>query len=134
MFKRLAIASFVVLLFAAGATLVSAQRGRWVNLGTKEVKAQMEQDTWHITSMRGQFRRIRLTVARSAIKVERLQVRYVSGQDEDKEVRELIRAGGSTRNIDLDDRTRFLREVNVWYETASINPRKRSRVTLWGQR
>src|SRR5262245_25842747 len=132
MVKRLAIASFVVLIFSAGATVASAQR--WVNLGTKEVKPRSEQDTWHISSLRGQFRQIRLTVAKAPIKVERLQIRYVSGQDEDKEVRQFIRAGGSTRNIDLDDRTRFLREVNVWYETASINPTRTARVTLWGRR
>jgi len=132
MIKRLAIASIVVLIFSAGASIASAQR--WVNLGTKEVKARTEQDTWHISSLRGQFRRIRLTVARAPIRIERLQIRYVSGQDEDVEVRQLIRAGGSTRSIDLDDRTRFIREVNVWYETASMNPRRTARVTLWGMR
>jgi hypothetical protein len=135
MTKRLFIIAFSAFLFIAGATFASAQnRGKWVDLGTKEVKASSEQDTWHITSARGQFRRIKLTVAKSAIRIGRLQIRYASGQDEDIEVRQNIPAGGSTRNIDVDGRNRFIKEVNVWYETIGPNPRRTARVTLWGLR
>ena len=95
MTKRLFVIAFSVFLFTAGATFASAQRrGQWVNLGTKEVKAASEQDTWHITSVRGQFRRIKLTVAGSAVRIGRLQIRYASGQDEDIEIRRNIPAPG----------------------------------------
>ena len=133
--KRLIVFFIGLMIVAIAATDAMAQRrGTWVNLGSKDVKAQSEEDTWHVTSLRGQFRRIKFSVSRAPVRIERVQIRYQSGQDEDKEVRQYIRAGGQTRNIDLDDRTRFIKEVNVWYETASLNPRRHARVTLWGMR
>ncbi len=135
MTKRLFVIALALFVFAAGATLASAQRrGQWVNLGTKDVKAASEQDTWHVTSARGQFRRIKLTIGRSAVRIGRLQIRYASGQDEDVQVRLNIPAGGSTRNIDVDGRNRFLKEVNAWYETVGMSRRRTARVTLWGMR
>jgi hypothetical protein len=132
MTKRLFVIAFSVFLFTAGASVASAQK--WVNLGTKEATDRAEQDTWHIRSTRGQFRRIKLTVAKNPIKIERLVITYTSGQTEEKEVRTLIRAGGSTRNIDLDGHDRFIRKVDVWYESASLRPRRSSLVTLWGMK
>jgi len=135
MTKRLFVIAFSVFLFTAGATFASAQRrGQWVKLGTKEVKAASEQDTWHITSMRGQFRRIKFTVTKSAVRFGRVQIIYASGQEDEIQTRRNIPAGGSTRNIDVDGRNRFVKEVNAWYETIGVNRRRDARVTLWGMR
>lgn len=134
MTKRLLIIAFSAFLITAGSTIASAQKQKWVNLGTKEVKDQSEQDTWHVTAARGQFRRIKLTVSKSPVKIERLTITYTSGQKEEKEIRTLIRAGGSTRVIGLDDRTRFINKVDIWYEAASLAPGRKSLVTLWGLR
>jgi hypothetical protein len=132
MTKRLFMIAFSVLVLTAGTQIALAQD--WKNLGTKEVKDKQEQDTWHVTAARGQFRRIKLTVAKSPVKIERLEITYTSGQKEEKEIRTLIRAGGSTRVIDLDDHTRYIQKVDIWYEAASLAPGRKSLVTLWGKR
>jgi hypothetical protein len=130
MFKRLAIVSFAVFLLAAGATVTSAQ---WRNLGTKEVTDRAEEDTYHISSMRGQFRWLRFRVGRNPVRIDRMQINYVSGESEDIPVKSLIGANRYSRIIDVEGRRRFIRDVKFWWEAASLG-RRSTTVTLFGRR
>ena len=129
MIKRTVLMAFVALLFSAGATAVSAQ---WESLGTKEVKDRSEQDTWHITAAKGQFRKIKFTVGGRQVRFYKCEVTYSNGEKENIEIRNLIRAGGETRAIDLSGKDRFLNKVDIWYEAATPRRGVRSSVTLWG--
>ena len=59
MIKRIPLMTFLALVLSVGATTVSAQ---WKDLGSREVKQGVEQDTWRLNSFQGQFRKIKLTV------------------------------------------------------------------------
>ena len=131
MLKRLAISSFIVLMFAAGATVSSAQ---WRNLGTKEVTNRAEEDTFHITSAQGQFRRLRFRVGRNPVRIMRMEVNYASGEKDEIPVRSLIGANRYSRSIDLADRNRFIRNVKFWWEAASLRRGRGTTVTLFGLR
>ena len=130
MFKRLAIASFIVFMFAAGATVTSAQ---WRNLGTKEVTDRAEEDTFHISSARGQFRKLRFRVGRYPVRIQRMEVNYASGEKDEIPVRRLIGANRYSRIIDLEDRNRFISNVKFWWDAAGLG-RRSSTVTLFGLR
>ncbi len=129
MIKRLFLLTFVMFLFTVGATAVSAQ---WEDLGSKEVKDRSEQDTWHITAARGQFRKIKLAVSRRPVRFYKVEITYTNGEKDNVEIRSLIPAGGETRAIDLRGNDRFLSKVDIWYEAASAGRGRRSTVTLWG--
>jgi hypothetical protein len=130
MFKKLLIISSVLFVLTMGASAVSAQG--WVDLGSKEVKDRSEQDTWHIGGGQGEFRKIKITVQRKAVRFYRLEVKFENGQVQNIELRNVIPAGGSTRVIDLVGTDRRIDKVDVWYEAQTFRRGVRSQVTLYG--
>ena len=130
MFRRSLIIVSVIFVFCAGASGVSAQK--WEDLGSKEVKDRSEQDTWHLGAGKGQFRRLKISVQHRPVRFYKLEVTYTNGQKQSFEVRNLIRAGGETRALDLDGTDRFINKVDVWYEAATVRRGRRSQVTLHG--
>ena len=129
MLSKFFILSSVLFILSAGAMTASAQR--WENLGSKEVKDRGEQDTWHLGG-EGQFRRLKITVQHRAVRFYKLLVTYGNGEKQEFEIRNLIKAGGSTRNLDLDGRDRYVKKVDVWYEASTPRRGIRSQVTLYG--
>ncbi len=132
MLKRLFVISSVLFVLTISASVVSAQD--WVNLGSKEVKDRSEQDTWHIGSGKGEFRKIKITVQRKAVRFYRLEVKFENGTVQNIELRDVIRAGGATRNIDLTGTDRKIDKVDVWYEAQTPRRGVRSEVTLYGMK
>jgi hypothetical protein len=132
MFRKLFVISSILFAFAFGAMAVSAQG--WENLGSKEVKDRSEQDTWHIGGSKGQFRKIKITVQKKAVRFYRLEVKFENGQVQNIELRNVIPAGGSTRVIDLIGTDRRIDKVDVWYEAQTFRRGVRSQVTLYGMR
>ena len=130
MLKAFALAIFVFLLFVIGAGSASAQ---WENLGSKEVTDRAESDVFHLGT-EGQFRALRFQVTRRPVRFYRMEVTYGNGEKDNIELRSLIRAGGSSRVIDLKGRDRFLRSVKFWYEAASVGRGRRATVTLFGRK
>ncbi|MGD9587966.1 MAG: hypothetical protein AB7Q37_07250 [Pyrinomonadaceae bacterium] len=130
MFKRIAVISAVLVIFAVSAISASAQ---WESLGSKEVKDRSEQDTWN-ASGKGEFRRIKLAVQHRPVRFYRLKVTFENGQVQEIEIRNLIRAGGETRAIDLVGNDRRIDKVEVWYEAHTVRRGVRSQVTLYGFR
>jgi hypothetical protein len=119
---------FVFTMFAAAAT-VSAQ---WRKIGSKEVDYRVDHDTINVPVYKGDFRRIQLRVKRAPVRFQRVVVHFRNGGDQELEFRDLIRAGGQTRSIDLTGRERQISTVDLWYETASMNRRK-AEVSVWGR-
>ncbi|MFN0278945.1 MAG: hypothetical protein ACKVRN_10115 [Pyrinomonadaceae bacterium] len=132
MIKRILLLTFAAILLSVGAPTVSAQK--WENLGSKEVKDRSEQDTWHIGSDEGQFRKLKLTVQNRPVRFYKLVVTYGNGEKQEFQIRNLIRAGGETRALDLDGKDRYIRKVDVWYEAATARRGVRSQVTLYGRK
>lgn len=132
MFKRLLVISSVLFVLTIGASAVSAQG--WENLGSKEVKDRSEQDTWHVGGGKGQFRKIKITVQHRAVRFYKLTVKFENGETQNIELRDTIRGGGATRNIDLVGTDRRIDKVDVWYEAQTPRRGARSQVTLYGMK
>lgn len=130
MLKKLFIISSVLFALTLGSTIVSAQN--WDNLGSKDVTDRSEQDTWHVGSGKGEFRKIKLTVQRKAVRFYKVTVKFENGQTQEIELRNVIPAGGSTRIIDLVGNDRRIDKVDVWYEAQTARRGVRSQVTLYG--
>jgi hypothetical protein len=123
---------FSAMLFCLAVAAGSASAQEWVNLGSKEVKDRSEQDTWHVGAGKGEFRRIKLTVQQRAVRFYRLEVKFENGEKQNIELRNVIRAGGETRLIDLVGKDRRIDKVDVWYEAQTVRRGVRSQVTLYG--
>ena len=132
MLRKLLVLSSILFVIGIGASTTSAQE--WVNLGSKEVKDRSEQDTWHVGSGKGEFRRIKLTVQQRAVRFYRLEVKFENGEKQNIELRDIIRGGGETRSIDLVGKDRRIDKVDVWYEAQTVRRGARSQVTLFGIR
>lgn len=116
-----------VLLFAGS----TQARGRWVRLGSRTVTDRLDHDTILVTGARGDFRAIKIRVARVGIDFHRVVVHYRSGGDQEVAMRGKVRAGGETRAINLRGRDRVIRSVDFWYDARSITGRN-AVVTLYG--
>jgi hypothetical protein len=129
MSKAVSVAIFAFLVFVCS----SSARAQWDDLGSKEVTDRAESDVFHLAT-EGQFRALRIRVARAPVRFYRMEVTYGNGEKDTIELRSLIRAGGSSRVIDLKGRDRFLRSVKFWYEAASLGRGRRATVTLYGRK
>jgi hypothetical protein len=132
MFKKIIVISTFLFAFTNASANVSAQE--WVDLGTKEVKDRAEQDTWHVGAGKGAFRSIKIKVYHRAVRFYRLRVKFENGETQEIELRNLIRAGGETRAVDLVGSDRRIDKVDVWYEAQTVRRGVRSSVTLYGIR
>jgi hypothetical protein len=103
----------------------------WVYLGEAHVDGAADHDKIKVGKSEGRFRSIQLRVDYAAIEFNHVVVHYENGTSEEVQVRQKIRAGGSTRDIDLAGRDRAVDSVELWYERANYGSR-RPRVRLYG--
>lgn len=127
--RKILLPLFVLVVVGLGASAASAQ---WREIGSKEVDYNVDHDTMNITAMKGDFRRIRIGVSRAPVRFIRVVLTYGNGRTQEIPIRSLIRAGGFSRNIDLQGRERVINKVEFWYESASLR-RQKAVVTLYGR-
>lgn len=105
----------------------------WTLLGTREVTDRLDHDLIPVTSVKGEFQSIKLTVQRAPVDFHRVVVHYGNGRDEAIELRATIRAGGESRSIDLTGNERVIKSVEFWYDARTLRGR-RARIRLFGHR
>jgi hypothetical protein len=127
--KALTIAAAILLVLSFSQS--SFARG-WVYLGEAHVDGQADHDKIKIGKSEGRFRALQLKVDFVAIEFRHVVVHYSNGTSEEVQVRQRIRAGGSTRDIDLAGRDRAIDSVEIWYERGNYGRRQRPRVRLFG--
>ncbi|MFN4143436.1 hypothetical protein [Aestuariivirga sp.] len=94
---------------------VSGAIAREVPIGSITFEARPEREVVNVGGREGEFRGIRFEVRQSDVEVLDLRVVYGNGQTEDIRVRQLFRAGSSSRVIDLGSPRRALRQIVVTY-------------------
>jgi len=105
----------------------------WVLLGARAVNDRADHDVIMVTSVKGDFRSVKLTVQRAAVDFHRVVVYYGNGTKQELELRNTIPAGGETRIIDLTGNERIINRVEFWYDAKTIRGR-RAVVRLFGLR
>jgi hypothetical protein len=103
----------------------------WVYLGEAHVDGAADHDKIKVGRSEGRFRALQIRVDYAGVEFRHVVVHYSNGTSEEVQVRQKIRAGGSTRNIDLAGRDRAIDSVELWYERANYGSR-RPRVRLFG--
>ena len=103
----------------------------WQLLGEAHVDGRMDHDNISV-GYRGSFRSLQLRVENAPIEFDHVVVHYENGTSEELHVRQVIQAGGRTRDIDLRGDRRNIRSVELWYGKAAPHS-GRPRVTLFGR-
>ena len=123
--------SILVLLMCS--TVLFAQAPKWKLLGTKVVKFRTERDVIVVGADEGVYKKIKLTVRKSGIRIKDMKVHFANGDVFDVKIRNFIPAGGETRVIDLPGKNRIIKKVVFWYKSTKKNS-KRATVRLFGRK
>jgi hypothetical protein len=127
----LALMALFAFLFAAGFT---GADGTWMLLGSCTVSAGADHDTLAVTGKNTVVGKLHLRVKGTAVRFERIVVRYDDGDDDRIELsRDEIPAGGESRTIALREDDRVVRSVDLWYDAESLGGR-RAVVEVYGRR
>jgi hypothetical protein len=105
--------------------------GSWKLLGERSVNHAVDRDVILVTGVEGTFRKIKLKVSRRGIQLLDLKIHFGNGETYDVSVREVIRAGGETRVIDLPGGARVISKVDMIYRSGGPG-RGKALVSLWG--
>ena len=116
-----------LLMYAAPAALAA----NWVYLGQSHVDGQHDHDNIEVGKAAGRYRFLQIRVHNAPIEFDHIVVHYGNGEPEVLHVRDVIRAGRSSRAIPLQG-DRFVQSFELWYGKARPNS-VRPEVSLFGQ-
>ena len=114
-----------------GPTIATA--AKWELLGRRRVKMSADRDEIPVTFLRGSFKRLQLRVYDNAVNFQRVRVAFENGENFDANIRDRIKPGGMTRQIDLPGRRRNISKIVLRYDSVN-NSKGRARVEVWGIR
>jgi hypothetical protein len=130
--KRHTLFVFMVLtmLVLGGTTISSAQDG-WKKLGDEHVNHDVDHDSIHVADS-GRMRELRLRVEDAPVSFKRIVITYTDGQKQDVEYLENVAVGRDSSIVPISGDGHAIKEVEFWYETASLGGKK-AHVTLFGR-
>jgi hypothetical protein len=106
-----------------------------VYLGEAHVDGAADHDKIKIGRSEGRFRALQIRVDYAAVEFNHVVVHYANGTSEEVQVRQKIRAGGSTRDIDLAGGDRaIVRTRELWIAaptSAAFRVRDALRLHRW---
>jgi len=111
---RFSLRTFVVaIVVGVSAALAGPAFAREVPIGSITYQAAPEREVINVGGREGEFRAFRFEVRQSDVEVLDLRVVYANGMTEDVRVRQLFRAGSSSRVIELGSPRRALKQIIV---------------------
>ena len=103
----------------------------WHKIG--EVKADFKVENESIAVLGAdKFRSILLKVTDAPINIQDVKVTYESGEVEDFDVKNELKANSETRKIDLKDPTKEIKKVTFTYKTLPNQKDEKAHVELYG--
>jgi len=104
----------------------------WELLGSQKVGFIADKDVIQVGRKDGDFSKIKLRVKGNEVEFVDVKIVYANGQTDDVRIRNKIRAGGETRDIDLKGGDRFIRRVELVYRSRP-SFKGQATVELWGK-
>jgi hypothetical protein len=134
----------LVAVLALTATLLAQERkvtqpragapGQWRVIGQLEAGFKADHDELIVKGPFDDFRKIKFAVTGADLNLQRLLITYENGVPDEIPVRQSIREGGESRQIDLKGAgKRRIRKIAFWYDTKGIL-KGRAKVTVFGMK
>jgi hypothetical protein len=105
---------------------------RWEKLGQRRVNFGLDRDEILVTAREGTFTALRLHAELAPMNFHRCVVHFANGSTQTFQISETVRAGQTTRLLDLAGNNRIITKVVFWYDTKN-RANRRGRVELWGR-
>src|SRR3989337_2018994 len=117
--------------FAQEPSVMLSDKPGWHKIG--EVKADFKMENQSISVLgNDKFQSILLKVTDAPINIEGLQVFYESGEMEEFDVKNELKAGSETRKIDLKGGAQEIKKVTFTYKTLPNQQEEKAHVELYG--
>jgi len=117
--------------FAQEPSIMISKKPGWHKIG--EVKADFKMQNESIAVLGAdKFKSILLKVTDAPINIERIQVFYESGDLEEFDVKNELKANSETRVIDLKNANKELKKVTFTYKTIPNQEEEKAHVELYG--
>jgi hypothetical protein len=118
---------FAFLAVAAG----TASAQHWKKLGSRTLDLKNEHDTIVVTDRKGYLARIKLNVSDASVFLRRMVITFANGEKQAFSRSLTLEKGETSSELDLVGRQRNIAQVDLWYESRSLNAKK-AKVTLYG--
>lgn len=117
--------------FAQEPSVQLSNRPGWHKIG--EVKADFKMENQSISVLgNDKFQSILLKVTDAPINIEGIQVFYESGEMEEFDVKNELKAGSETRKIDFKNGAQQIKKVMFTYKTLPNQEDEKAHVELYG--
>jgi hypothetical protein len=117
--------------FAQEPSVMLSDKPGWHKIG--EVKADFKMENQSISVMgKDMFKSILLKVTDAPINIEGIQVFYESGDMEEFNVKNELKAGAETRKMDLKGGAKEIKKVTFTYKTLPNQQDEKAHVELYG--
>ena len=128
----LLIAAYVNVANAQDPGIVTSNKPGWHKIGETTASFKAENESILVLGA-DKFKSIKLKVTDAPVNIQSLQVFYESGEVEEINVKNELKAGAETRVIDLKDgSTRELKKVVFTYKTLPNSKDEKAHVELYG--
>ena len=112
----------------------AGRAGSWQIIGTTQANFKADHDTIAVVGPFDNFRKVKFKVTNAPVNIDRMVVVYENGEPDKIDVRQNIRQGGESRDIDLKGvGQRRIRRIDFWYDTKGILKGK-ANVTVFGMK
>jgi len=142
--NRLVVCLAVVAMAALGSIAAAQEKkvskprggapGQWRVIGQLEAGFKADHDEIFVKGPFDDFRRVKFAVTGADLNIDHMVVTYDNGAPDEIEVRQRIREGGESRQIDLRGAgQRSIRKIAFWYDTKGVI-KGRAKVTIFGMK
>jgi hypothetical protein len=135
--KKLILAAFVIIAatvspaIAQKPAVVVNDKPGWHKIAENTVSFNKDRDEVVILGA-DHFKKIKLKVSNAGIDLRDLEVYYENGGRQDVAVRNVIKEGGETREIDLEGKDRALKKIVLVYKTIPNQEKDKAHVEIYG--
>ena len=131
----LAVVTILTLTVLAAAPALAARgSNKWTPLGSLQVKDRVERDVLHLEKRKGTFDKIRLKAVGAGVQFRSMKIHFENGDVQDVELRSVIRAGKTSRVIDLEGGQRAIEKIVFVYDAQTFKIGKGATVRVLGRR
>jgi hypothetical protein len=111
--------------------VITKNKPGWHKIGDAKVDFSTDKDKFILLG-KDMFKALKIKVNKAPVHIENMQVEFEGGTTEDISLASEFKTGGESREIDLKNKDKEIKNVTFVYRTVSGSGTKKSEVELWG--
>lgn len=105
---------------------------KWKSLGKRKVGFGHDKDEIKVGKDEGTFNRIKLEVKEGAIILKSIEVFFADGNSKNYRIRQTLKDGESTEDLELPGNDRVITRIELAYETSDLF-KNQARIEVFGK-